>query len=272
MRNFFVILFILIFHTSLQAAQPFQTVGAKAHSMGGVSLLPADFWSVFNNQAGLASQTKWSFGFAYETNLNLSQELSVKSGAFILPTSSGTFGLTLNYYGYQAYNEQKVGLAYGKNLGQKIAVGIQLDYLSIFIGNDNGRANAFTFEIGILAEITEYLTVASHLYNPYMVKIGSVNPESLPAILKFALAYKVDKDLLILAEYEQDNLSHGIVKLGMEYHLIEQFFVRGGLSSNPNLLSFGLGFKVNGFNIDIGSNYHQTLGFSPKASMYYDLK
>ncbi|MDA3906617.1 MAG: hypothetical protein PF484_11135 [Bacteroidales bacterium] len=272
MKWFFGILFIFIFHSSSIAFQPTQPIGARALAMGGISLLPADFWSVFNNQAGLGSQTNWAFGFAYDSYFGLDKNLSLKSGAFLIPTNSGTFGLTLNYFGYSAYHEQKIGLAFGKSLSKVFSVGIQIDYISISIGNDYGRAGAFTFEIGVLAKLSESLQIASHIYNPYLVKIGKVNPEPTPAVFKFAAAYKIDKDLLLLAEYEQRNDINGILKIGMEYHLVEQYFVRGGLSTNPNLFSFGFGLNINGFNIDFGSSYHQILGFSPKAALYYRIK
>lgn len=272
MRYFLTILCILIFNISLKASQPILPVGAKALSMGGVSLLPADFWSVFNNQAGLASQTNWAFGFAYDSYLGLDKNLCLKSGAAIIPTNSGTFGLSLNYYGYSAYHEQKIGLAYGKSLGEIFSVGIQLDYLLLVIGDDHGRAEAFTFEIGIIAKLSESFQIATHLYNPHMVKMGKVNPESSPAIFKLATAFEMDTDLLLLTEYEQSIFDHGVFKIGIEYQLIDQFFVRGGLSTNPNLFSFGVGFNFNGFNIDFGSSYHQVLGFSPKIAMYYLIK
>lgn len=272
MRYFFTILFFLFFNISLKALQPTQPVGARALSMGGISLLPSDFWSVFNNQAGLASQKNWIAGFAYDSYLGLDKNLSLKSGGFIIPTNSGTFGLSLSYFGYSAYHEQKIGLAYGMSLGKIFSVGLQIDYLSLTIGDDYGRAKAITFEIGIMAKLSESLQIATHIYNPFMVKLGEVNPEITPVIFKLAAAYKIEDDLLILTEYEQSVNSNGIFKIGMEYHLIEQFFVRGGLSTNPNLFSFGIGFNYNGFNIDIGSSYHQTLGFSPKLGLYYLIK
>lgn len=272
MRYFNAILFILLFNLPLKALHTNQPVGARALSMGGVSLLPADFWSVFNNQAGLASQTNWILGFAYDSYLGLDKNLSLKSVGFLVPTNSGTFGLSLSYYGYSAYNEQKIGFAYGKSLGKIFSVGLQIDYLSLSIGNDYGNAQAITFEIGILANLNDDFQIAAHIYNPFMVKLGEVNPEITPAIFKLAAAYKVETDILILAEYEQSVYEHGIFKIGMEYHLIEKFFVRGGLATNPNLFSFGVGFNFNGFNIDFGSSYHQTLGFSPKFGMYYLIK
>lgn len=272
MRHFSIIILIFIISILPTTAQPGQPTGAKALSMGGVSLLPADFWSVFNNQAGLSTQNNWAAGFAYDSYLGLDKNLSLKSGAVIVPTNSGVFGLTLNYYGYAAYNEQKIGLAYGKLLSEIFSVGLQIDYVSVSIGNEYGQAGAFTFEVGILAQISDELHIASHIYNPFMVKLGKVNPESTPAIFKLACAYKIDQDILLLAEYEQSDIAAGIIKLGLEYHLIEDFFIRGGLSSNPNLFSFGLGLKLNGFNIDFGTSYHQILGFSPKAAVYYRFK
>ena len=272
MRYFFTILLILIFNISLKALHPHQPVGAKALSMGGVSLLPADFFSVFNNQAGLAMQNNWAIGFAYDSYLGIDKNLSLKSAAFLIPTNSGTFGLTLNYYGYSAYNEKKIGLAYGKSLGDVFAVGLQIDYLSLSIGNEYGHAEAITFEIGILAKLSKSLQIATHIYNPFMVKMGKVNPETTPAIFKLATAYKIDDDMLLLAEYEQRTNTHGVFKIGMEYHLIEQIFIRGGLSTNPNLFSFGFGLNINGFNIDFGTSYHQVLGFSPKMALFYQIK
>jgi hypothetical protein len=272
MRYFNAILFILLFNLPLNALQTNQPVGAKAFAMGGVSLLPADFWSVFNNQAGLASQTYWTIGFAYDSYLGLDKNLSLKSGGFILPTNSGTFGLNLSYYGYSAYHEQKIGFAYGKSLGEVFSVGLQIDYLTLNIGDDYGKANAITFELGIEAKLSEDLKIATHIYNPFMVKLGDVNPEITPAIFKLAAAYKIETDLLILAEYEQSVYAHGIFKIGMEYHLIEQVFIRGGLATNPNIFSFGFGLNFNGFTVDFGSSYHQTLGFSPKFGLYYRIK
>lgn len=272
MRYFNAILFILLFNLPLKAHQINQPVGARAFAMGGVSLLPADFWSLFNNQAGLASQTHWTFGLAYDSYLGLDKNLSLKSGGFLIPTTSGTFGLSLSYFGYSAYHEQKIGLAYGKSLGENFSVGLQIDYLSVNIGNDYGHANAITFELGIEAKLSEDLQIASHIYNPFMVKMGKVNPEATPAIFKLAAAYKIETDILILAEYEQSVYAHGIFKFGMEYHVIEQIFVRGGLATNPNLFSFGLGFNFNGFTVDVGSSYHQTLGFSPKFGLHYRIK
>jgi len=175
----------------------------------------------------------------------------------------------MNYYGYNAYHEQKIGLAYGMQLGEKISVGVQLDYLSVAIGNEYGQASAVTFELGILAKLTENWTLASHVFNPFAVKIGKVNPQTIPATIKLATSYDIDQQVLLLAEYEQSIDKHGILKAGLEYQLIQQFSVRAGVATNPNLLSFGFGLHLKGLDIDIGTRYHQTLGFSPVVGLMY---
>jgi hypothetical protein len=272
MRYFLLILFILTINSSPQASPEHQPVGARTISLGGVSLLPADFWSVFNNQAGIATQTNWGIGFAYDSYLGLDKNLSLKSGALLIPTNSGTFGLSMNYYGYSAYHQDKIGLAYGKSLGKIFHVGLQLDYLALSIGDGYGKDHALTFEIGILAILSDKLQIASHIYNPFLVKLGKLNPEIQPALLKFATSYQIDETLLLLAEYEQNIQGHGILKFGMEYQLIKQIQVRLGLSTNPNLFSFGFGLHLNAFQLDFGTSYHQILGFSPKVSLYYKIK
>lgn len=269
MKCFFIFLFIIIFNFPLCAFQPYRPIGASALSTGGISILPSSFWSVFNNQAGLAEQTNWGFGFAYDNYLGLDTKLSMKSVGLIAPTKSGTFALNANYFGYSGYNEQKIGFAYGKALGKNIAVGLQFDYFSQAIGADYGRAHAFSFEIGVLAKLSESLQLATHIFNPFMVKLGNENPEKIAAILKFGLAYKIDKSILLLSEYEQSIDDHGIIKLGVEYLLIENFCVRLGISNHTNSFSFGAGLKLKGLNIDIGSSYHQTLGFSPNIGIHY---
>jgi len=272
MRYFFLILFFTFFTYSLKAAQTFHIIGARALSMGGISLLPEGFWSVFNNQAGLSSINTFGVGIAYNSHFGIDKNLSLKSAAFVIPTNSGTFGLTINYFGYSAFHQQKLGLAFGKSLGDVLSMGIQIDYLSTVIGNDYGKANAFTFEIGILAKINPSLQIAAHLYNPFMVKLGKVFQEITAAVFSFSTAYHLDSDILILAEFEQRSLSPGILKLGMEYQLIETIFIRAGLATKPQLFSFGIGLIINGINLDIGSSYHQILGFSPNVSMHYMIK
>jgi hypothetical protein len=62
------------------------------------------------------------------------------------------------------------------------------------------------------------------------------------------------------------------LKLGLEYRIIDEVYVRGGLSSNPGQYTFGFGINLNRFTIDFASSVHNVLGFSPQFSAVYNFK
>ncbi len=64
----------------------------------------ADVFSFTGNQAALAALKKFSGG-VYAERRFLLEELSQYAAAFVVPTSSGNFGLQANYFGGSLYNE-----------------------------------------------------------------------------------------------------------------------------------------------------------------------
>ena len=72
------------------------------------------------------------------------------------------------------------------------------------------------------------------------------------------------------AEKDLDNALRG--KLGLEYQLIDQIFLRGGVATSPLELSFGLGYHLQIIHIDFGTAYHQILGWSPHFSLVFKAK
>ena len=62
--------------------------------------------------------------------------------------------------------------------------------------------------------------------------------------------------------------------LGYRYfnHITDIFYLRGGISTNPTLSSFGFGLQMKNFKMDISSSFHQTLGITPGISLIYQKK
>ncbi len=245
--------------------------GGRSAAMGNASVALADFWSLQNNQAGLAYYNHFAAGFYYE-NRYLTKELSLKSGGVVMPTSSGNFGLNVSYFGYPKYNESKFGLSYARNFGDVLAIGLQLDYLLTSIAEDYGNKGVATFEIGILSKINEHLTLGAHVFNPISAKLADYDDERIQAIIRVGAAYAFDNNILVCAEVEKDMDFDPVFKMGLEYRIIEQIYVRGGISTNPGLYSFGFGLDFKKLKIDFSSSIHQTLGYSPQISMYYNFK
>ena len=265
----YLAIIFLIFSTQLSAIHDNVPQGGRSAAMAHASVALTDFWSLQNNQAGLAFYNHLAAGFYYESRY-LTKELSLKSGGVILPTKSGNFGLNLSYFGYPKYNESKIGISYARSFGDVLAIGLQLDYLHTSIAEDYGSKGVATFEIGVLSKINEHLTLGAHVFNPISVKISDYDDERIPAIIRVGAAYSFDNNILVSVEAEKETEFDPILKLGLEYRIVEKVYVRGGISTFPGLYSFGFGLDFKKLKIDFSSTIHQVLGYSPQISMIYN--
>ncbi|MBM3435000.1 MAG: hypothetical protein FJY07_02150 [Bacteroidetes bacterium] len=254
-------------------------LGGRSAAMGNASVTLYDFWSVHNNQAGLAGYKHISAGIAFDNRFLIGQ-LGTKAFAFVLPVKSGVFGINYNYFGYAAYNESKAGLAFAKSFGSAFAAGLQLDYLRTAIAENYGNRSLLTFEVGLRSEVTKKLVLAMHIFNPIAVKIEKKFNERTPAVYKFGIGWQLSDQVLVTAETEKSSGFKPLIRGGVEYKPAEKASIRLGYSSLPSvtgeddfsiasLYSFGFGLKLNKLTIDFSASVHQILGWSPAISLVY---
>jgi hypothetical protein len=263
---------LLILTQSVQAQKDNIPIGARSAAMGGASVCLSDFWSVHNNQAGMASYNEMAVGI-YGENRFLLKELSQGAFGFVMPVKkAGVFGISYNYFGYSLYQESKAGLSYAMAFGKRISAGVQLDYINLHQGEDYGNANIFTFEVGVRAELIKNLILGVHVYNPIHVKISKYGPERVPVIFKAGLAYNFSDKAIIAIETEKDLSNKARFRAGVEYHVVKPVYLRIGIGTAPYTNSFGLGLEFGAFKADISASRHQVLGFSPQLSLSYSFK
>jgi len=252
-------------------------IGARSAAMGNASTMLSDLWAVHHNQAGLAGLTSPVAGIHYENRFSL-QELSLQAAAFALPLAGdghSVIGLSVVSFGYSAYSDMKVGLAFGKQLGDKYSVGLQLDYLQTSIGNEYGRKGAVAAEVGLQAEVIDNLTMGVHIFNPTRAKLleyniqEEVETERIPTIMRFGMNYAFSEKVSVSLETEKDVYFKAIFKGGIEYHPIDILYLRGGLSSDPVYNAFGFGLDINSFRLDFAASKHQVLGYTSQISLVY---
>jgi len=234
------------------------SAGARGIGMGNANLTLKDIYSGFNNPAGLAFIEGFS-GAAFVENRFLLQELQSAAVSIAQSTNSGTIGMTLQYFGFEDYNEQKVGVNYSRQLVDKLSIGAQFDFLSTRV-KEYGNATAITFEVGLQYEILDKLTTGIHVFNPVRARIGA---ESLPAIIQIGLTYQVADYLTISGAIEKETILPYNAKIGLEYEIAKKIQLRAGMNSHPNRLSFGVGYLVNQLQLNVATTYHDVLGFSP---------
>jgi len=269
MRMIVTALFLSFFCLGFSQNGPSPIAGARGAGMGNAALTFTDIHSIFANQAGLAFLKRASATTASERRFNLSDLSSFVAGLAI-PTRSGTFGLGVHYFGFSAFNEQKIGLAYARKLLKTFSIGVQFDYLNTKIA-EYGNKGVFTFELGLLMRISKNIRLATHLFNPARTKLNE--GENLPTVFSFGGAYRPSEKVVLVVELEKEISFSARVKAGIEYQVQERVYLRTGISTEPTQASFGLGFKIkDGLKIDVASSYHQVLGYSPSAGLSFQFK
>jgi hypothetical protein len=270
--KFHLILFLILSLSSIAIAQhgtP-QNAGARGAAMSNASVTFNDINSAFSNQAGLAFVENISF-CAYGERRFLAEGLNSFLFAAAVPLKSyGTFGLTVNHFGFNDYNEQKIGLSYARKLAKNFSIGAQLDYLSTRIP-DYGVAGTVTVEIGILANINKQVSIGAHVYNPVNSKLNST--DRLPALINVGVSYSPSPKVMMSGQLEKDINNQPLKgRFGLEYKPVSIFSLRAGfVASQVSMASFGFGILLKDLQIDVASSYHQVLGITPSLSIIYSI-
>ena len=243
------------------------------------------FMRPFDNAAamGMAGATismpNLSAGLSNEGQLGLKNKLGVFAGTAI-PYSisgwqtgqfqgliglgnSGGVGVGIFHSATDLYAEQRFEFSYGRRLGGKLFMGGTVDVLHNN-AQEYGAATAATFSLGILAQALPQVWLGAKIQNPFQQKIGD---DLVPTVLRVGATWKPNDQFLIAAETEKDLERPAQVKAGVEYRPSTMLAIRAGTRSGKVArMAFGLGFRLkNGVSIDVGSEWHPTLGITPSA-------
>lgn len=262
-RNLTILFLVCISSTFFAQFEMGETAG---YANAGLTI--NNVWSMQHNQAGLSQVKNMEVGIAYKMSFLLS-ETSTQSIVLALPVENGAFGITLNSYGYQLFNKGKYGIAYGRILSEKISAGIQMNYETIRLGDNYGKASVLTFEGGFQYYMSEKIILSGHLFNPNRSKYNSIEGLKTSSKLKTGFRYTFSEQVFIVGEVWKDNADKAHVIVGTEFNAMESLVFRLGLSTNPSQVSLGVGFKHKSFQFDLATDYHSELGLTPNFSLRY---
>ena len=131
-----VSIFFLFLQIAANAGTPYGIrAGAGEAGMGYACVMKEGFWSSFHNQALLAFNKDYSFGFNYEDRFGI-RELGTRSAGVLIPAGKASAGAVYSNFGYADFKRDVAGLACGLKLSEKLAAGVQMDY---FIRKNIGR-------------------------------------------------------------------------------------------------------------------------------------
>jgi hypothetical protein len=276
MKIKFALLLVCVINCNSVAAQSLRYAAAQPYiSLSAYSVQQNDALSFTGNQAALAGIKNAGIGIYGERRFMLS-ETSVYTLAGSLPTRLGNFGLMINYAGFKNFNENKIGLAYARKLGNVLDVGVQFNYYSYRIPS-YGNVSTINFEIGAMMHVTDKINAGIHVYNPVGGKLGTSTPlstkdDKLASAYKMGIGYDASDKFFISSEIIKEEDKPVNVIAGLQYRFAKQFFARAGFISETTSAYAGAGVAWKNLRLDISSSYHPQLGFSPGILLIMNFK
>ena len=251
------------------AGDPFRFMaGARQAGMAYVCVLNNDLWSSFHNQAGLAFNKSFSFGFNCENRFSI-KELGTRTAGVTIPAGRVSLGAVYSDFGYSDFKRQMIGLACGMPLSHNVAAGVQLDYLSEITTGEYNNYQMITCEAGIIFSASENVKVGMHVFNPVP---NSIRKSDMPTDLRIGAGVTLSKELFAGVETEMSTADKLVIRTGFGYEAAKKFFIRGGFSTENSSFCFGLGYRAGPAMIDFGFSTHEKLGITTSVSMIFKLK
>lgn len=261
------LLFSLLFPKKMLAQIGYRLVsGGQSAAMSNAVTAVASADAVFQNPASLLFISRPTATISTEMRFGV-KELRPIGVGFIQPTKSGVFGFSLQHFGFSAFQQQKLGVAFARRFSEKLNIGVQLDYVHLQ-APDYGNAHLLTFELGCNTLITKNLNLSFYVFNPIAVRL---NPsERTPSVFRLGAAYTLNEKFIIAAEIEKVVIDKANFRLGFEYKIAKIVAVRCGFSSRPASFSVGIGYYLSkNCVIDAALTHQSLLGPTPSMSLTY---
>lgn len=262
---------LLLLFPFIVEGQGWLPMGGRSNSMANATVAISDPWSFHHNPGALAEVDKQSFGVSYE-NRFLLKELQSQGLVYVQPLKKGVLSVGAQLYGFSQYRTHRIGAGYSLKLSEKFSAGVQMNYQGVRLSDYYGSKNTVTAELGFLAKITEEWKIGVSVFNLGRAKLSDYQEDRFTTLMRLGTSYTFSKKVLVAAEVEK-NVDYAMrFKAGMDYQLIDNFFFRAGFATQPIEISFGFGYKFKVLQIDLGTAYHQVLGWSPHFSLTYQGK
>lgn len=263
-----LLLLTLLMASGAVCSQGWTPMGARSMAMANASSTLNDVWAYHQNPGALGDVEEFTAGLSYE-NRFLLKELQSQGFAVAVPMKVGVISAGGQLFGYQQYRTYKAGLGYSMKLSDKFFAGVQLNYLGLRLPENYGSANTVTGEVGIYAKVSRNWKIGASVCNLGRAKLADFADDRFTTMMRLGTSYTFSEKVLLALDFEK-NLDHDVrIKTGIEYEMVKNFKLRGGVATAPIELSAGIGYEWNQLQIGVGSSYHQILGWSPNFALVF---
>ncbi len=255
---YFFLMSNLIAHAQLKD----ESLAVQGMALGNQNAVIVSPFSALGNPALMVENKKTSLGFTVNNRFFIRNLKLGGFGATHRFTKTDFLGIAFQFDGTSNLKQNTIGIAYAKKVNEKFYAGISIIYINLFERTIASK-NKIIGKAGMCYQPTKQFLIGATVYNPFAAKLTILTTERIPTIISAGVCYKVSKQVKVYAEYKLGWYAERILKLGLSYEPRTNIIVYAGFQNSGSPLSLGLTIKTRNININIASQYHQILGFSP---------
>ncbi|SNT35756.1 hypothetical protein SAMN05421640_3513 [Ekhidna lutea] len=244
-------------------------LGGRSSGMAGASLTIGDEYSLFNNIGGLGRVENHAAFAAYQNRYGVKEFQVIGAGA-IYNHAFGNAGVGFYKFGDDIFSQQRLHLAIGNKI-QMVSLALGVDLLQYHVSTV-GSHQVLAIQFGGIAEISPQMRFGAHIFNLNQAELSSETGERVPTVMKGGFSYLPSDELIISVEVEKDLEFDEVFKVGLEYQIIDHVFVRTGISTQPFIGAFGVGFHPKDLKFDYAFSNDSRLGNIHELSIAYAIK
>jgi len=244
-----------------------QNAGSRQIALANSDLYSPDVFSIFNNPARLNNIKNPEAGIYYSPAPFDLKELSYACASYCHPTQIGTFSFGSMVFGFELYKETEINAGYSHGINDCLNMGITLRYKNISIKN-YGSTGVFMINLGTTLELSHELAVAFLIENLSHATLNN-EPDQLPTVMSIGLTSKYIQKFSLSAAVRKEIGFNPSIKFGIEHKLIENFFLRFGVSNEPNLYYCGIGLFYKFLEFGYAVSSHPDLGLTHQFDLIF---
>lgn len=214
-----------------------------------------------DNCAALAGCRKFQAGVMLDQRFLIP---GLQSGQAVLcfPVSSGSMGVQIAASGDRLKNEWLMGLAYARDLGDKLDLGVKFNVYRVAVP-DFFRRTAVYAVLGCIYHISNQLHSGVTVVNPVGATITTGKRGVIPRAFQLALGYDVSPSFFVGASVTCADDQPPCLLTSIRYRYSHRFSLKTGFESTGSSVYAGCSFIKNRMRFDIFISFHPLLGLSP---------
>jgi len=176
-------------------------------------------------------------------------------------------GFRVYNYGWDAYDEFQIGLAYARSVSEQLKVSLRLEWLIMRI-KEFGASAVPAFELALGGQMSESISYAIQFSNTDALSDEQFVQTN--GFIRAGINCILDKNSRLYIELEQQNYGTPSLGVGIAYNQSTRVELRCGVVTNPMQFCLGMGLKAkSNIQIDIASRYGYDLGHCPSITLKY---